>query len=430
MAFLILLQYYFLLYNFLLLSFSFCDHHEKQLFTDLLNEQNYNPLARPVKNSNDSVLVYLGLILQQVLDVDEKNEQIHTSVVLHYIAVKLKMTSNNRLLQPSPVLFKGLHLKLSFSVAEQFDRTFPADIIVKHTGHVTWKTPAIMVSSCNMNVRWFPFDEQKCKLKFGSWTYGSLKINLKPDARELDVSECKPNGEWTILNDTAASVESKVYACCPDEPYPSITFVIHIRRRTLFYGFNLIIPSLLITMMTVLGFTLPTEAGEKLTLETTILMSVCFMLGLVADQTPATSEAIPLISTFFFSVNVVVSTSVLFTTFVINFHHRTCHTNEMTPLVRSIFLNWAPWLLMMKRPDHLFTYQTARLGENNIDSCRMSAQASTQYSTTSFNGSLKSIPKNCSYQSLSRAHKLKMQMYNISSSRFVHRLLIFCVSIC
>ena len=25
---------------------------------------------------------------------------------------------------------------------------------------------------------WFPFDEQECRLKFGSWTYDSGRINL------------------------------------------------------------------------------------------------------------------------------------------------------------------------------------------------------------------------------------------------------------
>ncbi|GFU22160.1 acetylcholine receptor subunit alpha-type acr-16 [Nephila pilipes] len=56
-----------------------------------------------------------------------------------------------------------------------------------------------------------------------------------------------------------------VYACCP-EPYVDITFCIHIRRRTLYYGFNLIIPCVLISSMALLGFTLPPDSGEKLTL--------------------------------------------------------------------------------------------------------------------------------------------------------------------
>ena len=54
-----------------------------------------------------------------------------------------------------------------------------------------------------------------------------------------------------------------IYDCCP-EPYLDITFVIKIRRRTLYYFFNLIVPCLLIASMAVLGFTLPPDSGEKL----------------------------------------------------------------------------------------------------------------------------------------------------------------------
>ena len=42
------------------------------------------------------------------------------------------------------------------------------------------------------------------------------------------------------------------YPCCP-EPYLDITFIIKIRRRTLYYFFNLIIPCVLIASMAVLG---------------------------------------------------------------------------------------------------------------------------------------------------------------------------------
>ena len=56
-----------------------------------------------------------------------------------------------------------------------------------------------------------------------------------------------------------------IYECCP-EPYLDITFTIKIRRRTLYYFFNLIVPCVLIASMAVLGFTLPPDSGEKLSL--------------------------------------------------------------------------------------------------------------------------------------------------------------------
>lgn len=55
------------------------------------------------------------------------------------------------------------------------------------------------------------------------------------------------------------------YACCP-EPYVDVTFTLQIRRRTLYYIFNLIVPCVLISSMALLGFTLPPDSGEKLTL--------------------------------------------------------------------------------------------------------------------------------------------------------------------
>ena len=58
---------------------------------------------------------------------------------------------------------------------------------------------------------------------------------------------------------------SIVYECCP-EPYVDITFTIKMRRRTLYYFFNLIVPCVLISSMALLGFTLPPDSGEKLTL--------------------------------------------------------------------------------------------------------------------------------------------------------------------
>ena len=43
-------------------------------------------------------------------------------------------------------------------------------------GLVEWKPPAIYHSSCEMDVEYFPFDEQTCFMKFGSWTYDGFQV--------------------------------------------------------------------------------------------------------------------------------------------------------------------------------------------------------------------------------------------------------------
>ena len=68
-----------------------------------------------------------------------------------------------------------------------------------------------------------------------------------------------------FLAGVPATRNEVIYDCCP-EPYLDITFVVRIRRRTLYYFFNLIVPCLLIASMAVLGFTLPPDSGEKLSL--------------------------------------------------------------------------------------------------------------------------------------------------------------------
>ena len=52
------------------------------------------------------------------------------------------------------------------------------------------------------------------------------------------------------------------------EPYPDIIFTLKLRRKTLFYTVNLIIPCVGISFLSVLVFYLPSDSGEKVSLYT------------------------------------------------------------------------------------------------------------------------------------------------------------------
>lgn len=57
-------------------------------------------------------------------------------------------------------------------------------LLVTSHGTVRWLAPIILKSSCKLSVRYFPFDEQFCRLKFVSWTYSKSALILQPEETE------------------------------------------------------------------------------------------------------------------------------------------------------------------------------------------------------------------------------------------------------
>merc|ERR1711953_12501 len=222
------------------------------------------------------------------------------------------------------------------SASEAFDGTYQTNVVVTSEGQCTYIPPGIFKSSCQIDITWFPFDDQNCEMKFGSWTYNGFNLDLKLDSEDGgDISTFVQNGEWEVIG-VPAKRNEVIYECCP-EPYLDITFTIKIRRRTMYYFYNLIVPCLLISSMAVLGFTLPPDSGEKLSLGVTILLSLTIFLNTVSAIIPITSDS-PLIATYFNAIMFMVAASVVTTILVLNHHHRTSQTHHMPYWVSMIFL--------------------------------------------------------------------------------------------
>ncbi|XP_045567204.1 neuronal acetylcholine receptor subunit alpha-2a [Salmo salar] len=217
-----------------------------------------------------------------------------------------------------------------------------------HSGHVRWVPPAIYKSSCSIDVTFFPFDQQNCKMKFGSWTYDRAKIDLEPIGDTVDLKDYWESGEWAIVT-AVGTYNTKKYDCC-HEIYPDITYYFRIRRLPLFYTVNLIIPCLLISCLTVLVFYLPSDCGEKITLCISVLLSLTVFLLLITEIIPSTSLVIPLIGEYLLFTMIFVTLSIVITVFVLNVHHRSSATHTMPRWVRTLFLSAIPRWLCMKRP--------------------------------------------------------------------------------
>ena len=161
---------------------------------------------------------------------------------------------------------------------------------------VMWLYPALIKTTCTLNVKYFPFDSQHCEIKFISWTFSGFQLDIVYNETDFGnaVYYVPDNQEWVVDPVIDAVRNEEIYACCP-EPYPDVTFTIHMKRGSLFYIVNLIAPCFLIFLISFLGFFLPVESGEKVNLETTILLALVVFLLMVGEIMPPTPDAIPIL---------------------------------------------------------------------------------------------------------------------------------------
>ena len=129
--------------------------------------------------------------------------------------------------------------------------------------------------------------------QFASWSHDGHEMDVTNRSHSADTSFFVDNGEWNLLG-MPSRRNVVFYPCCP-EPFPDVTFYLVIQRQYLYYFFNLVMPCVLITAISLLVFCLPPESGEKISLGITVLLSLCVFLLMVSERMPATSETIPLI---------------------------------------------------------------------------------------------------------------------------------------
>lgn len=177
-------------------------------------------------------------------------------------------------------------------------------------------------------------------------------IMQTPDSDTIDVGidlqDYYLSVEWDIMRVPAVRNE-KFYSCC-EEPYPDIIFNITLRRKTLFYTVNLIIPCVGISFLSVLVFYLPSDSGEKVSLCISILLSLTVFFLLLAEIIPPTSLTVPLLGKYLLFTMVLVTLSVVVTIAVLNVNFRSPVTHKMRPWVHRVFIQVLPKVLLIARP--------------------------------------------------------------------------------
>ncbi|XP_053385826.1 neuronal acetylcholine receptor subunit alpha-2-like [Mercenaria mercenaria] len=194
---------------------------------------------------------------------------------------------------------------------------------VKYTGEVEWEPRMLISTHCQVDITYYPYDQQKCAIEIVSWTYTIEEVRLDHLYEEINLEDFEKHGEWEITH--TENEDKNLTEHLPDgtvRVYPQLDFWIHLRRRTQFYSLNVMMPIILTSLMTALVFIVPVDSGEKLSYVLTVFLSLAVLLTIVADSMPPTSITISVLSLYLGIVLILAAVSILITVLILIMNHK------------------------------------------------------------------------------------------------------------
>ncbi|XP_022108839.1 neuronal acetylcholine receptor subunit alpha-7-like isoform X2 [Acanthaster planci] len=285
----------------------------------------YGPgFVRPVLETNNPTVVEYRLLIHELIELSTREQKFK-------INARLRVSWRDEFLQWEPseygdtkVIFLPASsiwqpdITLMRNIDEDFEVMKPTSVRVNSTGHVSWFTLAFLSSSCDVNVRYFPFDIQRCEMRFSSWSYSIEDIDLylakSKDAQQTSYQE---NGIWDLVEvQTAREVKSYIAG-----DYPEVSYTFVLKRRSEYYYTNVVVPFLFLSLICNLIFLLPPAGKDaKVTLVITNLLALIVFLQIVAGVMPPVGE-IPVLATYFLTLIILVCISIVMTIFVYTVQH-------------------------------------------------------------------------------------------------------------
>ncbi|XP_071141749.1 neuronal acetylcholine receptor subunit beta-4-like [Mytilus edulis] len=270
----------------------------QSLLTQLFTTNNYNTLIRPSTNQSAPKEIDINFNLYGITDVDEIEQKLTTTGWLEITWQDDLLTwtpaSYNeveKLYLPQGNIWKpDVSLQNGFSELEELGSKF-IQVYVQNSGFIMWRPFQVFETKCDMNSKYFPFDEQKCHLIFVSWSHASDDITLTQSSNGIKLSEeLNGHGEWEI---TSSSATSDL-----DGFISRVKFTIVIKRKPLYTIMNIILPIILLALLDIFTFKIPADTGERLGYTITVWLSFAVFLTIVSDSLPKTSDSVPIVSIY------------------------------------------------------------------------------------------------------------------------------------
>ena len=283
----------------------FFQRYEKDLLELLLT--NYSTSYRPTRSNQEPINIEFDFKLNKIVKLDIKEQVliVNSKITFKWRDQQLtwdpnKWNKTNYLNVASKYLWTPdiMLTNTAEDTSQSPSDLYKAMTLVTHKGDVIWTSPVTLKSSCEIDIKWFPFDTQKCMLTFGSLSYAKSRLQLrftkKPSsALGIRGSTHYSSGDWTMKT-LISTIREEKFECCP-EKYSLIEYTFTLKRMFTYYLIYLVLPCLCLIFMAPCMFYIPADSGERLGFGVTIVLALSVYLLVISDKLPEKSDKTPLL---------------------------------------------------------------------------------------------------------------------------------------
>lgn len=271
----------------------------------------YNKYVRPQVDQSQPTIINVTFYLVSVRDVDAISRTITIVGFLYFTWIDPRVTWN-------PYAYNGT----IFQLFPHQDVWKPDLVIARPTyttmavgyhhtwipvryyfnGYAIYGPGDVFSTTCDIDVKVYPFDTQVCDVTFMPWGYTVYCAFVVPEDTAM-LNYFTEHGEWNL---ESAKTESLLF----DGTHPAFVVKLTLRRRPTYVAVNVMLPVLFMSFLNVLAFLLPADSGERTSYAITVLLASAVFLTLVSDNLPKTSQPMPNVCHFLLT-NLVLSSLIV-----------------------------------------------------------------------------------------------------------------------
>ncbi|XP_073461538.1 5-hydroxytryptamine receptor 3A-like [Aquarana catesbeiana] len=260
--------------------------------------------VRPVRNWKNTSIVNIDMTLYTIVDLD-MSMQSATTFVWFYMAWRDEYISwkpddfcgITQLFVNSDYFWKpDLYI---YEMTENDDKSPQIPYyILRSNGQIVNAMPLRIISTCNLDIFKFPFDNQTCKLSFGSYVYTVSDIVMWPKSNSSVVNQNAQNvfaskDEWVLQS---VAVYNTTYKTM-DMKYSQVVYSIYIKRVAIVYVLNLIIPACFLVFLDIASMFIH-NYENRLDFKITVVLGFSVLL-LILNALLPNSDNTPMLGIFF-----------------------------------------------------------------------------------------------------------------------------------